>query len=125
MPLSRTFNAQDGQVASGTAGPEAIITDFDSTMSEVNTHVAAPSPHTGHAASDHNHDGDYAATGHNHDGTYAATGHNHTGTYAPNSHTHTVSEVTNAVDGVSTSKITVSTSDPSGGSNGDIWIKIP
>lgn len=54
--------------------------------------------------------------------------------YAPSSHNHTIAQVTGlqtALNGKEATlnadqkrKITISTSDPSGGTDGDIWIKV-
>jgi len=59
---------------------------------------------------------------------------NHTHNYAPSSHNHTIAQVTGlqtALNGKEATlntdqkrKITISTSNPSGGANGDIWIKV-
>lgn len=59
----------------------------------------------------------------------AATTHNHDSTYATVGHTHAfVSQTNGTVTTASTSStvvrnITVSTSDPTGGSDGDVWLK--
>lgn len=76
--------------------------------------------HTGYASSTHNHDTVYAAKSHIHEG-YASSTHNHDTVYAAKSHTHNYEPVLNADQ---KRKITISTSNPSGGVNGDIWIKI-
>lgn len=84
-----------------------------------------------------------AASSHNHtiahvsglqtalDGKAASS---HTHNYAPSSHNHTIAQVTGlqtALNGKEATlntdqkrKITISTSNPSGGANGDIWIKV-
>lgn len=59
----------------------------------------------------------------------AATSHNHDATYAATAHTHAYVEKTNGtVTTASTSStvvrnITVSTSTPSGGADGDVWLR--
>lgn len=59
----------------------------------------------------------------------AATTHNHDSAYAPVSHTHAfVSQTNGTVTTASTSStvvrnITVSTSTPSGGADGDVWLR--
>jgi hypothetical protein len=95
----------------------------------------------GKAASNHTHD--YAAPSHSHaiaDVTGLQTAlngkaaSNHTHDYAASSHTHTIANVSGlqtALNGKEPTldtdrkrKITISTSNPSGGADGDIWIKI-
>jgi hypothetical protein len=86
----------------------------------------------GKAASSHNHTIDQITNLQSTlDGKAAS---NHTHNYAPSSHNHTIAQVTDlqtALDGKEATlntdqkrKITISTSDPSGGANGDIWIKV-
>ena len=86
----------------------------------LNAHANASAPHAGHAAKNHSHSeysltththSDYALKTHNHDSSYASISHNHNGVYEP------------VLSADRKRKITISTSDPSGGSDGDIWIK--
>lgn len=54
------------------------------------------------------------AEAHNHSGVYSLTSHDHSGVYSPTSHNHA---------GVYQPLVTISTSDPSGGVDGDVWFK--
>lgn len=88
-----------------------------------------------YALSGHNHDSAYAANDHNHTGVYSPTDHNHTGTYEPADSDIMKKDVAQTMTAKLTAKngtdyttaqtrnITLSTSDPSGGGNGDVWIK--
>ena len=75
----------------------------------LDAHANASAPHAGHAAKNHTHS-DYALKSHTHS-EYSLTTHNHSGVYEP------------VLSADRKRKITISTSDPSGGSDGDIWIK--
>jgi len=65
----------------------------------LDAHANASAPHAGHAAKNHSHS------------EYSLTTHNHSGVYEP------------VLSADRKRKITISTSNPSGGSDGDIWIK--
>jgi hypothetical protein len=72
------------------------------TLAEVTGLVAALE---GKSPTNHDHAGVYSLVAHTHDGTYAAAAHNH--------------------DSVYQKKVTISVNNPSGGSSGDIWFKVP
>ena len=101
----------------------------DAVQTSLNAHTSASAPHAGHAAKNHTHS-DYALKSHTHS-DYSLTTHTHSD-YALKSHTHSdyaskshnhsgVYEPVLSAD--RKRKITISTSNPSGGSDGDIWIK--
>lgn len=74
----------------------------------------------GRAPTSHSHS--YASTSHNHDGDYAPT---HSHPYAASSHSHSYAPTTALLAHQGTSsQILVSSSNPSGGQNGDIWLKV-
>ena len=76
-----------------------------------------------------------AAGNHNHDAAYSAIGHNHTGVYEPADADIMKKDVAQTMSAKITAQantdyttgqvrnITLSTNAPSGGNNGDIWIK--
>lgn len=88
-----------------------------------------------YALSGHNHNSAYAAKNHNHSGVYSPTDHNHSGTYEPADSDIMKKDVNQTMSAKITAQantnyttaqvrnIILSTSDPSGGNNGDVWIK--
>lgn len=88
-----------------------------------------------YALTGHNHDTAYAANDHNHTGVYSPTDHNHSGTYEPADSDIMKKDVNQTMSAKITAQantdystaqvrnIILSTSDPSGGNNGDVWIK--
>lgn len=66
-----------------------------------------------YASTSHNHDGDYAPT---HSHPYSGSGHNHDADYA--------GKTALLAHSGTNSQVIVSSSGPSGGQNGDIWLKI-
>lgn len=110
-------------------------------------YAVAGHDHAGvYAPAAHNHDGSYASVSHLHTGvyqpagSYAAASHNHDGTYQPagsyasasHSHDGTYARLDNAPvfaglvygrgGGNGLGQIQVSTTGPSGGANGDLWL---
>lgn len=92
----------------------------DAVQTSLNAHANASAPHAGHAPLSHTHSGysltthkhsEYSLKTHDHNSSYASISHNHSGVYEP------------VLSADRKRKITISTSNPSGGSDGDIWIK--
>jgi uncharacterized protein YukE len=125
---------------------DGLETALNGKAASNHTHNYAPSSHNhtiaqitnlqstlnGKAASSHNHTiAQITNLQSTLDGKAAS---NHTHNYAPSSHNHTIAQITNlqsTLNGKEATlntdqkrKITISTSNPSGGANGDIWIKV-
>ena len=106
VPIADDFNRIEGNIqhlqdtketpAGAQAKAEAAA---EVVRAELNAHANASAPHAGHALLNHTHS------------DYALKTHNHNGVYEP------------VLSADRKRKITISTSDPSGGSDGDIWIK--